>query len=854
MSSLSFTSDGDVPLESVIASNELTRRQCRQPDHEAVNRALVTLAQQMANSPRDLLQKLADTALALCQAHSSGISLLEEENGRDIFRWHAVAGQYAPHLWGTTPRNFSPCGTVLDTDAVQLMSHLDRHFRYLADVSPRIVEALLVPFHLGGQPVGTIWVISHDETRQFDAEDARVLKMLGEFAAAAYQIVSSLNDLKVGRLNLEAVNCELKRKVAEIDAANSDLQNLLNGTEIATIFLDTELNIRSFTAAAGGMFRLIGSDVGRPITDLAAQFTDVDLVQDVREVLATLSPRERQVSGVGGRHYQKRILPYRSVHNVIAGVVLTFVEVTHLKHAEQLAKEAQAYAESVIDTVREPLVVLDANLRVKSASKAFFDTFGGATEDTLSKSLYELGDHQWDIPDLRTLLAEVLFESKKVEDYEVEHELPKLGRRTMLLNARRLQHGDGKDPLLLLAIADITDRKLAADAVREGERRLHEIVEALPTALYTTDAEGRITMFNQAAVEFSGRVPEIGSDSWCVSWKMYSPDGAPLPHDQCPMAIALKENRPIRGSEATAERPDGTRLNFVAYPTPLYDDSGKVTGAVNMLVDITERKQIEQERLEFLAKERAFAAEQSLQEARAELAHVTRALTVGELATSIAHEVNQPLAAIVTNAEACLHWLSGETPNLHEARESLALIVRDGNRGSEVIHRIREFLKKDGQQMAPLDINEVVREAVALASAELLKSQVAVRVELSTELPPVRGDRIQLQQVILNLIMNGREAMASVADRPRGLAVISQNSDSGGVLVTVRDSGAGTNPQEMDRMFDAFFTTKPKGMGMGLSISRSIIEAHGGHIWAAPNDGPGLTVQFTLPAEGEIPL
>ena len=172
MGSSVFRSDEALPLDAVIATGELTRRQSRPPDHEAVNRALVTLAQDLANSPRDLLQKLADTGLALCHAHSSGVSLLEDENGRKIFRWHAVGGQYASHLWATTPRNFSPCGTVLDTDAVQLMSHLDRHFRYFADVSPRIVEALLVPFHLGGQPVGTIWVISHEETRQFDAEDA----------------------------------------------------------------------------------------------------------------------------------------------------------------------------------------------------------------------------------------------------------------------------------------------------------------------------------------------------------------------------------------------------------------------------------------------------------------------------------------------------------------------------------------------------------------------------------------------------------------------------------------------------------------------------------------------------------
>jgi PAS domain S-box-containing protein len=390
------------------------------------------------------------------------------------------------------------------------------------------------------------------------------------------------------------------------------------------------------------------------------------------------------------------------------------------------------------------------------------------------------------------------------------------------------------------------------EAIRESERRRRELVEALPIAVYTTDADGLITMFNKAAAEFAGRVPVLGTESWCVSWKMYWPDGTPLPHDECPMAVALKERRPIYGAEGIVERPDGTLVNFIAFPTPLFDGFGNLTGAVNLVLDITERKAIDKEHLELLARERAFAAERALQVAQAELAHVVRALTVGELATSIAHEVNQPLAAIVTNAEACRRWLSGE-PNLHEAEESLALIVRDGNPASEVIRRIREFLKKDRLPTTGVDINEVIQEAVALGRADLLKGLVTLRVELSHELSQVQGDRIQLQQVILNLIMNGREAMAFVVDRPRELVVTSQRSDDDGIVVAVRDSGAGIEQQKLERMFDAFFTTKSAGMGMGLSISRPIVEAHGGRIWATLNDGPGLTVQFSVPIENENP-
>ncbi len=238
-----------------------------------------------------------------------------------------------------------------------------------------------------------------------------------------------------------------------------------------------------------------------------------------------------------------------------------------------------------------------------------------------------------------------------------------------------------------------------------------------------------------------------------------------------------------------------------------------------------------------------------------ELARTARALTVGELATSIAHEVNQPLTGVVTNAEAGLRWLGAATPNVHEAQESLALIVRDGNRAGQVIRRIREFLKKDDPGMAAFDINEVIQEAIAFANAELQTSKIALRVELADELPLVHGNRIQLQQVILNLIMNSRDATVSARGGSRELLLTSRKSSGPGgrpgVLVTVRDSGIGIEPQDMDRMFDGFFTTKPKGIGLGLSISRTIIEAHRGRIWAAPNDGPGLTVQFSLPAASE---
>jgi PAS domain S-box-containing protein len=239
-------------------------------------------------------------------------------------------------------------------------------------------------------------------------------------------------------------------------------------------------------------------------------------------------------------------------------------------------------------------------------------------------------------------------------------------------------------------------------------------------------------------------------------------------------------------------------------------------------------------------------AEEKLHKAQAELAYVTRIMTLGELTASIAHEVNQPLAAVVTNANACLRWLAGTTPNLNEAREALGRITRDGKRASEVIGRIRALVKKSGTEQVPLDSNEVIQEVAGLIQSEIQKNDVLLRMELAPDLPPVLGDRVQLQQVILNIVMNGVEAMASVADRRRELLIRSRQHGSDQVLVTVQDCGAGIDRESLEKVFDPFYTTKPQGMGMGLAISRSIIENHGGRLWVVPNEGPGATFHFTL--------
>ena len=242
---------------------------------------------------------------------------------------------------------------------------------------------------------------------------------------------------------------------------------------------------------------------------------------------------------------------------------------------------------------------------------------------------------------------------------------------------------------------------------------------------------------------------------------------------------------------------------------------------------------------------------EALQEVQTELAHVTRVMTLGELTASIAHEVNQPLAAIVTNGNACLRWLGGASPNLTEARQAVDRIIKDSYRASAVISRVRTLVKKAPARSDLVDLNDVILEVLALAESEARRNHVLLKQQLASDLPFVHGDRVQLQQVILNLIINGLESIAKSNSGSRELSISSTKDEANNVVVAVRDSGTGLDPANLERVFDAFFTTKADGMGMGLAISRTIIESHGGRLWATTNAPKGAVFQFTIPVDGE---
>jgi PAS domain S-box-containing protein len=384
-------------------------------------------------------------------------------------------------------------------------------------------------------------------------------------------------------------------------------------------------------------------------------------------------------------------------------------------------------------------------------------------------------------------------------------------------------------PLMQAVVIDIDDRKRAEAALRASEERWRTVFETTSVGIATSDANRRILRANAALQRMLGYTE---AELQALGWD------APTHEDdeiltEAWVADLIEGREQAFRAEKRYRRKDGEFIwaNVSASYVPATEASRAVFASI--VVDITGRKR----------------AEETLRQSQAELARVARVTTIGELGASIAHEINQPLAAIAASGNACQRWLENGQ-NLARAKESLNRIISDANRASDVIKRIRSLTNRKPPEHLELGINEVVDEVLTFARNELQAKGILIRRELRSDLPSVMGDRVQLQQVILNLVMNGIDAMADVTDRRRILSVKSQLDERGSVLVTVQDSGAGLDPQHAELIFSAFFTTKPDGMGMGLAISTSIVEAHGGRLWVSAGEHPGTAFHFTLPAAG----
>jgi PAS domain S-box-containing protein len=381
-------------------------------------------------------------------------------------------------------------------------------------------------------------------------------------------------------------------------------------------------------------------------------------------------------------------------------------------------------------------------------------------------------------------------------------------------------------------LARYMDLQQGREGTRQNDGDIQWAVDSIPSPAWSTIADGSSQVFNKPWHHYTGLSPsEAMNGGWQAS---FHPDDFAKVAEKWLDGLASGESREIK---ARVRRFDGEYRCFLVRTTPQRNEAGDIIGWCGVYTDVDEFEQELQ---------RAAAG---LRKAQAELAHATRVTMMGELAASIAHEVNQPIAAVLLNCNACLHWLekvSEDPANTTEARETLHRIIRDGKRAGNIIANIRTLFKKTESTREPLDINKAIREIIVLAKAEMDAHRVVLRLELGDDLPPVQGDGVQLQQVILNLVLNAIDAVSTVEGRSRDIVIRTKRLEKGEVMVTVRDSGIGLDASSMEKMFTAFHTTKPGGLGMGLSISRSIVENHDGRLWATADEGPGASFHFTL--------
>jgi PAS domain S-box-containing protein len=546
----------------------------------------------------------------------------------------------------------------------------------------------------------------------------------------------------------------------------------------------------------------------------------------------TFEARFRRVHDGAWRWHLNRAVALRDAAGEILRFVGTSTDIDDLKQSQDDLRRAEERTRLVVETALDAVVTMNSQGLITSWNKQAEIIFGWSPEEALGRKMSETIIPMHYRPSHENGLRHFLNTGQG----------PVLNQRIEITALRRdgtefpveltvtpLKSGDGWT--FSSFVRDISERKRAEEKLRESELNLRQMTETIPEMLWSATPNGSIDYCNARVLDYTGLSRQkIQGAGWM---KMIHPDDAEnaaraWTHSVESGGAFYFEFRGLRAS-------DGKYRWCVSRALPLRSPDGDILKWHGTVVDFHDRRQ----------------AQEDLRNAQAELAHVNRVMTMGELTASIAHEVNQPLASIIASGDSCSAWLSNEPPNLDRARAAAGRIIQAATQASEIVQRLRALFKKTTSMTISVDVNGAIEDTISLVRHEAQRNEVILRTELEPGVPSVSGDRVQLQQVILNLAMNGIESVAQLDYEPRRVMIRSTRSDSGEVLVTVEDTGPGIDAEHSDRLFAPFFTTKPQGIGMGLPICRSIIEAHGGRLWAAKNEPRGARFHFILPARTE---
>ncbi|SDZ24605.1 two-component system, chemotaxis family, CheB/CheR fusion protein [Jannaschia faecimaris] len=668
-------------------------------------------------------------------------------------------------------------------------------------------------------------------TEELKAVNEEAMSMNEEFQSTNEELETSKEELQSLNEELTTLNTQLQQKIDEERRMSDDLNNLLSSSGIATLFLDTGFKIMRFTPATRELFNLISKDVERPFSDITGKVKDPDLLKDAELVLETLVPAEREVESVDGRWFVRRILPYRTQRGKIDGVVVTFVDVSDLKTLQRETANAREFAESIISTMREPMLVLDDTFTILSASRSFDRMFPTEGAGIIGRDLFSIQNRQWDVPRLREFLETILPEKAVVEAFDLQLDTFGLGRRDMLLSARRIEGRPKGQECILLVVEDVTDEKKAQRAIQDRETRLRAILDAAPEAILTIDEHGIVGTFSSGAEGIFGfKANEVLGQNV----KMLMPEPDRSRHDgYLEHYIKTGEKKIIGiGREMDAGRKDGSRV-----PIRLTVSELEIDGArhfLGIIHDLTVDKK-----------------------RQAELQRAQKMEAVGQLTGGLAHDFNNLLTVVIGNLE----LLEMRTDDV-QLRELIDEALEASSLGAALTSQLLSFSKSQSLAPESVALNDLVRTMLPLLE-RTLNEQINIETRLADDLQATLADPGQIESAILNLAINARDAMPNGGTLTLETRNVALDADFAAtqidvmpgdyVCLSVTDTGVGMTPETQSRAFEPFFTTKgPRaGSGLGLSMVYGFAKQSGGHVAIYSEAGQGATINLFLPVAVE---